>query len=745
MMRTGYQGTVSINQQLTTEPSAKQGDILKGLQELIQSGVSEITIPLVDKNQLVNDLNGRDSITVNAFATFEIAEVNQKVMATFKGYGPLPPSFTVTHVTLTEPFPPEVPVASIDKNWKRSYDQGILTLTLPDIRYTRNGDVYEAAPITFGITVKPTRTGTFLLHDAQLSYREDNLVNSQFFNNLTLQVANQIPPVTGLTVSPEKASIRVGEKIGLKVKITPENADRSVIWTSSDSTVAAVSASGIVTGVQPGIAVITVSTPDGRFSATSEITVTSKPELRLYADSGWEEPYPEKAVITVEVIDYVGAFPVKVEITVDGVQLSEAAVEQSPPTLLGDGRQKIAYTFEVEAARKQTGTGIGEVLRVNPALIAVEARNAFGISADPVSNTLLFNPVTAFVATLEREDVNGNSTGTVTAIPITPVLEDVRFFWLSDVPAHEVTASSPWVPFNQGRKATGVPLHPVESTTLVVGMFQDFNRDGDYVQDDGSPDENEIVVREVTLAPGIIPPDFTLQPGERLGDHVKVIVKPDLETIAETTRWYYKTGAEQEWTEFFLAQKGEQAAGEFVIAFDKGPEGLVNTLVTVKAVTPVDGVEDERATTVKTLLLLPKKGSDGDDGSVPEDLSPHVYIKVDNAHEILENRAVQVQLGYSFGGSEGLQLSQARYAIAEADNHVDLIGELMAGNGISMKDGLQNRVVRNLKTTTGRSQTYKVAIFVEIEMLHSLTREVLWTETYTKEAEVTVKAKNNLN
>ncbi|USG64677.1 cadherin-like beta sandwich domain-containing protein [Brevibacillus ruminantium] len=745
MLLSGYDGTVSVNQSLTTEPSAKQSDILAGLKELIQTGTREITIPLVDASQLVNDLHGRDSITVNAFATFGISLVNNRVIANFIGYGPLPESFTVTDVTLTEPFPPEVNIVSIDKNWSKTVANGVLTLNVPDITFTRNGDRYEAAPVTLGITVKPTRIGTYLLSESQFRYREGSVVNSRFFNNVTLQVDSNIPPVTSLTVSPKNATLTVGETIGLKVTITPSNADRSVVWTSSDPAVATVSSSGIVTGTKPGRAVITVHTPDGKFSATSEITVTSKPELSVSANQGWNVPYPEKAVITAEVIDYAAAFPVRVDIRIDGVSLPAAALTQSEPLSLGNGRQKVTYTFEIEAARKQSGTEIGEVLRVKPAVITVDARNDFGIPADPVRNTLLFNPVTAFTATLEREGPLVTSTGVLTATPTTPVLDEVKFFWLPDVPLKEVTVDSPWIPFNQGRKATGIPLNPVGTTTLVVGMFQDFNQDGDYRQPDGSPDEHEMVVRKVSIGQSLIPPDFTLKSGERLDDYVKVVVQPMPETIQVTTEWYYKTPSQRDWTEFSLRQNGQRIAGEFVVPFEKGAGGLVDTLVTVKAVTLINGVEDERAMTVKTLLLLPEKGNDGGGGGeVPEDFSPHVYIKVDNGHETLENRAVQVQLGYSFDGSEGLRLTSASYAIAEANKKLDLIGELKAGKGVSITNG-QNRIVKNLKTTSGQSQTYKAAILVEIKMLHSITHEVLWTKEYKQEADVTVKAKNNLN
>lgn len=748
VMRSGYSGEVSVNQQLTAEPSAKQDDILDTLKDLIRSGVKEITIPLVDESQLADMLKGRDSVTVNAFATFGLSVVNNRVIANFAGYGPLPETFAVTDVTLTEPFPAEVPIESIDKSWSKRSDNGTLTLKLPDITYERKGDVYQAAPVSFGITVKPTRTGTYLLSDSQLTYREGNAVNSRFFNNLTLQVDTNIPPVTGLKVTPEKASILVGETVGLKARITPDNADQSVIWTSADSKVATVSSNGIVTGVKPGRAVITARTPDGKFSSSSEITVTSKPVLDLAANNGWDAMYPEKAVVTAEVIDFPESFPMKLTVKVGGAELPASALYEAKPSSLGDGRQKVTYTFEVEAARKKSGEEIGEVLRVGPTPVQAEAKNASGKSADPVSNTLLLNPVTAFAATLEREGSPLNQKGSLKAEPTTLVMEDVKFFWMPGVDLSEVGASSPWVPFNLGNKATGIPLNPSGPTTLVVGMFQDFNRDGNYAQPDGTPDENEIVVREVSLGQPIVPPDFELSQGLTLPDSAKVIVTPVMDTVDEHTQWFYRVGT-GEWQSFPVAfdknDKGK-ARGEFLVDYVKVNGKYVDTPVAVKAVNPLNGDIHLGIPTVKTAIIeVPKPGSGGGGGDPDYDDLPNLYVRVNNGTAALENRAVQVEIGYSFRAEKDLELAAARYAIGDSDGDADLLREIVAGKGTSILNGKQNKIVKNLKTSSGQSQTYQIAIFVKVNIYHSLTGELLESRPYQKIETVTVKAKNNLN
>lgn len=66
----------------------------------------------------------------------------------------------------------------------------------------------------------------------------------------------------------------IGETCQLEAIVTPDDAtDKTVIWTSSDPSVAAVSDNGLVTAVSGGSAVITVTTVDGGYTATCTVTV----------------------------------------------------------------------------------------------------------------------------------------------------------------------------------------------------------------------------------------------------------------------------------------------------------------------------------------------------------------------------------------------------------------------------------------------------------------------------------------
>lgn len=82
--------------------------------------------------------------------------------------------------------------------------------------------------------------------------------------------------VTGVTVSPTTATLNVGGTQQLTATVAPSNAtNKTVSWSSSNTAVATVNTSGLVTAIGAGTATITVTTQDGNRTATSVITVTS--------------------------------------------------------------------------------------------------------------------------------------------------------------------------------------------------------------------------------------------------------------------------------------------------------------------------------------------------------------------------------------------------------------------------------------------------------------------------------------
>ncbi len=80
--------------------------------------------------------------------------------------------------------------------------------------------------------------------------------------------------VTGVELTEETGEIEVDDELELTYKVTPPDATNpKVTWTSSNSSVATVNEDGVVKAVSPGTATITVTTVEGNFTDTCEITV----------------------------------------------------------------------------------------------------------------------------------------------------------------------------------------------------------------------------------------------------------------------------------------------------------------------------------------------------------------------------------------------------------------------------------------------------------------------------------------
>lgn len=103
--------------------------------------------------------------------------------------------------------------------------------------------------------------------------------------------------VTDVTVSPTKASVKVGETVTLTATVAPSDAEnKSLTWASSNTEIARVR-NGIVTGVSAGTATITVTSTDGtNKSASAEITV--------YAPSNDSIVLPDTTTLKNKTINY---------------------------------------------------------------------------------------------------------------------------------------------------------------------------------------------------------------------------------------------------------------------------------------------------------------------------------------------------------------------------------------------------------------------------------------------------------
>lgn len=102
----------------------------------------------------------------------------------------------------------------------------------------------------------------------RVSFYGRGLWESPIYSNGTNVVA------TGVSIIPPTASVGVGGTTPLAAAITPSNVSNSTVsWASSNNAIATVNASGLVTGIAIGSAIITVTTQSGNKTATANITV----------------------------------------------------------------------------------------------------------------------------------------------------------------------------------------------------------------------------------------------------------------------------------------------------------------------------------------------------------------------------------------------------------------------------------------------------------------------------------------
>ena len=106
---------------------------------------------------------------------------------------------------------------------------------------------------------------------------------------VTVNIPEKVVEIEKITVSTDKKTLaKIGETTQLIVQIEPEDAQKQELtWTSSDERVATVDKNGKVTAVGTGKAVITVTTKDGKHTATVEIIVKISDEPTVSPTTGF--------------------------------------------------------------------------------------------------------------------------------------------------------------------------------------------------------------------------------------------------------------------------------------------------------------------------------------------------------------------------------------------------------------------------------------------------------------------------
>lgn len=116
-----------------------------------------------------------------------------------------------------------------------------------------------------GATASPTVTGSV---DSGNNTNNSDAEDSNSSENVTTG--------TQLDLSEYAILVDTGASYQLKLDMIPEgNSESDIIWESSDTSIATVSSSGLVTGVSAGSAIVSAKTSDGTYNITCSVTVNS--------------------------------------------------------------------------------------------------------------------------------------------------------------------------------------------------------------------------------------------------------------------------------------------------------------------------------------------------------------------------------------------------------------------------------------------------------------------------------------
>jgi uncharacterized repeat protein (TIGR02543 family) len=102
----------------------------------------------------------------------------------------------------------------------------------------------------------------------------------------TVTVSEKRVAITGVTISQSTMTLHEGTQGQLTATVAPADAtNQNLTWTSSNSSKVTVDASGLVTAITAGTAIVTVTTVDGSYKASCIITSTTDPVYTVTYDS----------------------------------------------------------------------------------------------------------------------------------------------------------------------------------------------------------------------------------------------------------------------------------------------------------------------------------------------------------------------------------------------------------------------------------------------------------------------------
>lgn len=297
-------------------------------------------------------------------------------------------------------------------------------------------ELIEGDQASFSVTITPANAGGYTLtwtsanpEVAQVD-EEGNLtalapgatvVTVRTSNNLTASasvvVARRIIPVSGISLNASDLSLIEGDEAILIATVTPADAtDKSVVWSSSDPDVAAVS-DGKVTALAAGEAVITATAQD--FSASCTVNVAPKTIPVVY-------PTGVTLSETALDVEYSDTFTLTATVEPEDVTDNSVTWSVSDSNVLAPGDEPGEYkavgggtaTVTVTTVNGLTASCVVNVYRkveeivINPGVIAAYIGSTATVTAevlpaDATDKTVTWSVADSSIAAITASDAAG--------------------------------------------------------------------------------------------------------------------------------------------------------------------------------------------------------------------------------------------------------------------------------------------------------------------------------------------------
>ncbi len=215
----------------------------------------------ITNNGTIKELNTSQDIKVDGSGTIK-EETGSGNVTTGESQ-----NISVTGVTLNET------TATVEAGSKYQLKETVQPTNATNKKVTWSSDNTDIATVDENGLVTAVKEGT-----ANITVTtEDGNHTAKCVVTVTAKEEEQVA-VTGVTIS-ESEEVTFGNTLKLTATIAPNNAtNKNVTWTSSAENVATISSDGTVTPVGVGKTTITVTTEDGGFTDTCEVTV--KPNVQ---------------------------------------------------------------------------------------------------------------------------------------------------------------------------------------------------------------------------------------------------------------------------------------------------------------------------------------------------------------------------------------------------------------------------------------------------------------------------------